>query len=79
MRHLTDEGLALIKCFEGFAPEVYICPGGWPTIGYGHVVREGETDRFADGIGETEAEALLRRDVEGNVPVCVETRLSGAA
>ena len=39
MRHLTDEGLALIKRFEGFASETYICPGGWPTIGYGHVVR----------------------------------------
>ena len=63
MRHLTDDGLALIKRFEGFAPEVYVCPGGWPTIGYGHVVRDGERDRFADGIDEAEAEALLRRDV----------------
>ena len=64
MRHLTDEGLALIKRFEGFAPEVYVCPGGWPTIGYGHVVREHERERFADGIDEATAEELLRRDVE---------------
>ena len=64
MRHLTDEGLALIKRFEGFAPEVYVCPGGWPTIGYGHVVREHECERFADGIDEAAAEELLRRDVE---------------
>ena len=64
MRHLTDEGLALIKRFEGFAPEVYVCPGGWPTIGYGHVVREHERERFADGIDEATAEDLLRRDVE---------------
>ena len=64
MRHLTDEGLALIKCFEGFVPGIYICPGGWPTIGYGHVVRDGERDRFADGIDEATAEDLLRRDVE---------------
>ena len=64
MRHLTDDGLALIKRFEGFAPEVYVCPGGWPTIGYGHVVRDGEQDRYADGIDEATAEALLRRDVE---------------
>ena len=28
------------------------------------MVREGERDRFASGIDETEAEALLRRDVE---------------
>ena len=64
MRHLTDEGLALIKRFEGFAPEVYICPGGWPTIGYGHVIRDDECDWFADGIDEATAEELLRRDVE---------------
>ena len=64
MRHLTDDGLALIKRFEGFEPEIYICPGGWPTIGYGHVVRDGERERFADGIDEATAEELLRRDVE---------------
>ena len=64
MRHLTDEGLALIKRFEGFAPEVYICPGGWPTVGYGHVVRDDERERFADGIDEATAEELLRRNVE---------------
>ena len=46
MRHLTGEGLALIKRFEGFAPGIYVCPGGWPTIGYGHVVRDGEQYRF---------------------------------
>ena len=63
MRHVTDEGLALIKRFEGFQPEIYVCPGGWPTIGYGHVVREGERERFADSIDEATAEELLRRDV----------------
>ena len=64
MRHLTDEGLALIKRFEGFASEIYVCPGGWPTIGYGHVVRDGERDRFAARIDEAAAEELLRFDVE---------------
>ena len=39
-------------------------PGGWPTIGYGHVVRDDERDRFANGIDEATAEELLRRDVE---------------
>ena len=63
MRHLTDDGLALIKRFEGFAPEVYVCPGGWPTIGYGHVVRDDERSRFMDGIDEAIGEELLRRDV----------------
>ncbi len=50
--------------FEGFAPEVYFCPAAWPTIGYGHVVCDAERERFADGINEATAEALLRRDVE---------------
>ena len=63
MRHVTDDGLALIKHFEGFEPEIYICPGGWPTIGYGHVVRNDERERFTDGIDEATAEELLRRDV----------------
>ena len=38
MRHITEEGLSLIKRFEGFSSSVYICPAGYPTIGYGHVV-----------------------------------------
>ena len=63
MRHVTDEGLALIKRFEGFSPMIYVCPGGWPTTGYGHVVKEGERKRFAGGVGEDEAEELLREDV----------------
>ena len=61
---LTSDGIALIMYFEEFAPGIYICPGGWPTIGYGHVVRDGEQDGYADGIDEATAEALLRRDVE---------------
>jgi lysozyme len=63
VRHITQEGLDLIKRFEGFSPTVYICPAGYPTIGYGHVVLDGEKDRFAAGIGKEEGEELLRRDV----------------
>jgi lysozyme len=61
MRHVTQEGIDLIKRFEGFSPTVYICPAGYPTIGYGHLVREAE--RYEQGITEAEAEELLRRDV----------------
>ena len=64
MRHITGDGLDLIKRFEGFRPALYICPAGWPTIGYGHVVRESERDRFLAGIDEKAAEELLRCDVE---------------
>lgn len=63
MRHVTQKGLDLIKRFEGFSPTVYICPAGYPTIGYGHVVCGQEKDRFAAGIDHDEGEELLRRDV----------------
>ncbi|MDG4574504.1 MAG: lysozyme [Defluviicoccus sp.] len=62
MRHVTDEGLALIKRFESFSPTIYVCPAGYETIGYGHVVLNGERQRFANGIDEDEAADLLRRD-----------------
>ena len=64
MRHITQDGLDLIKRFEGFSPTVYICPAGYPTIGYGHLVREHELDRYEQGITEQEAEDLLQRDVQ---------------
>jgi len=60
MRHITQEGLDLIKRFEGFSSTIYICPGGYPTIGYGHVVKKHED--FSSGINEVEAENLLRQD-----------------
>lgn len=32
----SEEGIALIKKFEGCELSSYICAGGVPTIGYGH-------------------------------------------
>jgi hypothetical protein len=64
MRHVTDVGLALIRRFEGFSPTIYICPAGYPTIGYGHVVLPKERARFADGISEEEGVELLRLDAQ---------------
>ncbi len=61
MRHVTKEGLDLIKRFEGFSPDVYTCPAGYPTIGYGHLIREWEN---LTCLTETQAEILLRRDVQ---------------
>jgi GH24 family phage-related lysozyme (muramidase) len=62
MRQVTDNGLELIKRFESFSPTIYVCSAGYETVGYGHVVLDGERDRFAKGISEQEAEDLLRRD-----------------
>ena len=62
MRHITQEGIDLIKRFEGFSPTVYFCPAGYPTIGYGHVVKKSED--FSDGVTQGEAEELLRLDAQ---------------
>lgn len=58
---INQEGLDLIKRFEGFSPKVYICSGGWPTIGYGHVVRGDEGLNIP--LSEKDGTRLLRDDV----------------
>jgi len=57
----SQAGLDLIKEFEGFEAEPYICAGGKNTIGYGHVIKKGEA---FDTITEETATALLADDVE---------------
>lgn len=50
----------LLREFEGFEPNAYLCPAGVWTIGYGHTggVRKGEHISLAD------AEKLLSADLE---------------
>jgi len=50
MRHITQEGIDLIKRFEGFSPTVYFCPAGY--------------EDFSGGITQGEAEELLRLDAQ---------------
>lgn len=64
MQHITDKGLALIKHYEGFSAAIYLCAAGYPTVGYGHVVKPDERAHFATGITDDEGEQLLRRDVQ---------------
>jgi lysozyme len=59
---ISERGLALIRESEGFSATVYLCPAGKPTIGYGHVVEDGE-DFSAGGIRVDQAETLLIQDV----------------
>lgn len=56
----TDITLELIKSFEGFSARVYLCSGGYKTVGFGHVVMPGEN--FST-ISEEEAEELLLKDI----------------
>lgn len=60
---MTERGIELVKRFEGFSPTIYICPAGYPTIGYGHVVTPEEKERYRGGINREEAEDLLRKDL----------------
>ena len=62
---MTEDGLALIKRFEGFMAEAYRCPAGVWTIGYGHTSAAGPP-AVAGGmtISRAEADAILRKDVE---------------
>ena len=61
MRHITQEGLDLIKHFEGFSSSVYTCPAGYATIGYGHLITKSESFKT---ITEDNAQELLRSDAE---------------
>ena len=56
---ISDDGLDLIKHFEGCELTAYVCPSGIYTIGYGHTggVTPGQT------ITQAEADKILREDV----------------
>ena len=56
---ITNEGINLIKKFEGLRLEAYLCPAGVWTIGYGHTkgVKKGQV------ITQLEADNLLKEDL----------------
>lgn len=62
MRHASEDGLRLIRRFEGFSAVPYLCPAGYLTVGYGHVVKN--PDAFRQPITEDEATEILTVDVE---------------
>lgn len=59
---LSADGLDLIKKSEGYRGQVYRDVAGFPTIGYGHLIKPGES--FPDGITEPQASAILAGDVQ---------------
>ena len=64
----SDRCIALIKEFEGLATECYDDVGGKKTIGYGHLLRKGETFSRID---EAEATRILCDDLE-TAEACIE-------
>lgn len=58
---LSPAGLEFLARQEGEVLHVYLDAGGKPTIGVGHLIREGED--YSAGISHAEAMALLASDV----------------
>ena len=56
---ITNEGINLIRKFEGLRLDAYLCPAGVWTIGYGHIkgVEKGQV------ITQLEADNLLKEDL----------------
>jgi lysozyme len=62
---MTQEGLALIRRFEGFRANAYRCPAGVWTIGYGHTSQAGPPAvRAGMVMSEDEADRILAADVQ---------------
>lgn len=57
----SEQGIALIRRFEGFCATPYRCPAGKWTIGYGHVIRANES--FPHAITQEDAKQLLQKDI----------------
>jgi len=57
---ISEEGISLIKEFEGYREGVYLDSAGKRTIGYGHLIRNDE--RF-EKLTREEAEKILLNDI----------------
>lgn len=63
--HVTDEGLALIRRFEGLRTAAYRCPAGVWTIGFGHTSEAGPPAvRPGMVVSEDDALRILAEDVQ---------------
>jgi lysozyme len=63
-RRISDKTLDRIKKWEGFSLKPYNCPANVPTIGYGHAMSKAEQAKYAGGITQEQATALLRQDLQ---------------
>ena len=72
---VSQKGIDLITEFEGKRGKAYTCPGGYLTIGIGHMLTDFEqksgmveiNGRLIDwepGLSDAQVEALLRQDLE---------------
>jgi lysozyme len=59
---LSGKGLQFIEKHEGYSDTVYKDSAGNPTIGFGHLIKDGED--FSKGITKEKAEELLAQDTK---------------
>jgi len=70
-RQVNQAGINLIKEFEGFRRNAYLCPANKPTIGYGNTVYpDGRKVKLGDTISPKEAEELLQITVDNFAKEC---------
>ena len=61
---ISNLGLELIKEFEGFSANAYLCPAKIPTIGYGNTFySDGRKVKLGEQISKTDALELLEKVV----------------
>lgn len=60
----TGDIVDRIKKNEGLRLQVYSDSRGYPTIGYGHLIKPGEMSSFANGITKEQADLLFAKDFE---------------
>jgi GH24 family phage-related lysozyme (muramidase) len=66
----NQRGVDLIKSFEGWMACWYKDAAGYPTIGYGHLIKAGESYKQGSCITQAQGESLLRGDL-GTAESCV--------
>lgn len=60
---ISQAGVDLIKRFEGCKLKPYLCPAGYWTAGYGHVIGNGKTKPEKQLYTQEEVNELLRTDL----------------
>ena len=62
---ISERGLAMIKDYESYSGEAYLCPEGVPTIGWGSIRWSASRPvKLGDTCTVAQAEQLLRKEVQ---------------
>ena len=75
---VPQQCLDLIKKYEGFRSEPYICPAGVPTIGYGNTYYPNTGRKIGmndESVTKAEAEVMLKECVEQDFVTVLEKKI----